>query len=306
MTDTSMTPERRAALATRRDALRQVRQREQQLGGLRELRDALAVEGEPFEILYRGECPSWAPKWVPAGYSHVPWEICDAAEMTWVRDDPDARATAFASALRRCAGPHDTLLLVYEGCAASLRTTRAVVERHIDVILEGLRSAGSPLWVTAPPEQWLIEVSLEMVSVGEPLPSGLQTPAFEAAASALRERGVRHAILEIDASGHPDLPDIPLHPVIPPLRQTVAAAEVGAVRDIVLNFVEERLPPGDPVQLIFSGTRRFHLGFGDFASSFEQLYRVTSGFNVSAPRARWLIGIRRRTRTWIEGIGERA
>lgn len=163
-----MDPERHAALLERREKLRRRIRQEEQLYGLTELRDGLSGAGEPFEILYLGEAPDWTPEWVPAGYSRVAWELVRPAEETWFGDDLQLRRQAALAALRKCAEPAESLLFVYEGRGASFGMTCSVAERHLDLLLVPGISSLSPLWVTSPPKQWLIEVSADAVRVGRP------------------------------------------------------------------------------------------------------------------------------------------
>jgi hypothetical protein len=162
-------PERRAALVRRREQLRHERQLEEQLYGLHELRDGLTAAAEPFEILYWGTAPEWTPEWVPAGYSRIAWELHRPANQFWFDGDLPAGAEAFRRALLLCAQPSEILLLVFEGRMASFRMARSVAERNSRLILDGGISSLSPLWVTSPPSQWLIEVSSEAVRVGTPV-----------------------------------------------------------------------------------------------------------------------------------------
>jgi hypothetical protein len=164
----TMDAERRAALEARREERIRQRERDEQLRGLEAFRAALTEAGEPFEILYWGEEPAWTPDWVPAGYSRVAWELHPPVEETWLGGNEAGIGPAFRKALLRCAGPDDPLLLVFEGRLASFRMSRAVAERHAEAVVgEGVTRL-SPLWVTSPPAQWLIEVSYEAVRIGEP------------------------------------------------------------------------------------------------------------------------------------------
>ena len=160
-----MDPERRTFLVERRQRRRREIDRDSQLYGLRELKAALDAAGEQFEILYRGETPRWTPEWVPAGYSRVAWELVPPVEEIRF-DDEASRREAFVAALSRWAEPAETLLLVFEGKAASFRMARAVAERFADRILDTGIGSLSPLWVTSPPRQWLLEVSFDTVRVG--------------------------------------------------------------------------------------------------------------------------------------------
>lgn len=168
MSDKSdMDPARRASLIARREALRQNIDREQQLYGLTELRDGLAAAGEEFEILYRGEEPNWALDWVPQGYSRIPWNIVTPVTAIWFGDDEPVGAEAFREALARLAAPDEALLFVFDGRPASFRMTRSVAVRRVDLVLACGMSSLSPLWVTSPPRQWLVEVTDEWVRVGD-------------------------------------------------------------------------------------------------------------------------------------------
>jgi hypothetical protein len=161
-----MDPADRAALVDKRERLLGERRREEQLQGLQDFRAALTAAGEPFEILYWGEEPVWSPRWIPAGYSRVPWEQCPPDEEIWVGGDKSEIGRAFGRALLRYAAPEDSLLFVFEGRLASFRMARSVAERHTEAVVGGGLTPFSPLWVTSPPKQWLIEISWEAVRVG--------------------------------------------------------------------------------------------------------------------------------------------
>lgn len=161
-----MDPEKRASLVERRESLRRRRELDEQLYGLTGIRDELTKRGEAFEILYWGEAGTWTPDWVPSGYSRIAWELVPPASETFFDQDLQARGAAFREALVQCAGPDESLLFVFEGRLASFRMARTVAERNSELILDGGITSLSPLWVTAPPKQWLIEVSHDTVRLG--------------------------------------------------------------------------------------------------------------------------------------------
>jgi hypothetical protein len=170
-----MDPQRRAALLQRRQELRDGLDRREQLYGLEDLKAALELAGEPHEILYAGEEPSWALTWIPWGYSRVPWDKVRPAEEIWYRSDLGARDEAAANALARLAAAEEPLLVVFEGRAASFRMSRAVLTRNVRAVLD---AGHEPVWITAPPKQWLVEVSHEDVRVGDApgLPARQRSP----------------------------------------------------------------------------------------------------------------------------------
>lgn len=306
-----MDPDRRAALLKRREKLRHDLHRNRQLAGLEDLRAGLASAGETFEILYRGEVPEWTPGWIPRGYSRIPWHLTPAAEETWFKKDIRARNAAFAHALARVAEPHEELLFVFEGHGASFRMARTVAERHVALILRDRASSLAPVWVTSPPGQWLIEVSSDTVRIGDALASGIYEAhsdrigraAFETIRTALDEGGEPYVAFRHDDPERPELPNILCEDPIPPLRMTIPAADDRLVRSTVLGFVEQRVAPSDPVQLIFIGAPRIQLSRAAFEPLFDILYASAADFNVSGPRAGWAVSVSRRSRTWIEGTG---
>lgn len=305
-----MDPKRRAALLMRREKLRHEIDHEQQLVGLEDARAALADAGEAFEILYRGEVPPWTPSWIPWGYSRIPWNLVPTAEETWFKNDLDARDEAFVSALSRLAQPDEKLLFVFEGLAASFRMTRAVADRHVGAILKDRATSLSPLWVTSPPRQWLVEVSSETVRVGDAMATATDSPnlerigqaAFDALRKALDESGSPYVAFHHDDPERPELPNIVYERPIPPLRMTVPAADDQLVRSTVLGFLEERVSAEEPVQLILAGAPRLQLSRAAFEPLFEEVYASAADFNLSGPGAGWVIGLRRRSQTWIEAV----
>lgn len=305
-----MDPDRRAALQERRERLRRDIGLDRQLAGLEDVQAGLAAAGEAFEILYRGEFPHWTPDWIPRGYGHVPWNLVPAAETTWFKQDLAARNAAFLSALERLAAPDEALLFVFEGRGAAFRMTRAAAGRHVALLLKDRPGAHAPVWVTSASKAWLVEVSSDTVRVGDALAGNgrcddsdrIGRAAFEAACRALDEAGADYVAFRHDDPERPELPDILYHHPIAPLRMTVPAGD-RLVRETVLGFVGQRAAPGDPVQLIVLGAPRIQLARAAFEPLFDMLYASAADFNVSAPGARWVIGVSRRTQTWIEGVG---
>jgi hypothetical protein len=306
-----MDSHRRAALEEQRNNTRLERERQDQLRGLEDLKAALLAAGEAFEIFYRAETPSWTPTWIPWGYSYIPWALVTPAEETWFEDDLDARDEAFVSALSRCAGPHDSVLFVFEGRGASFRMARDAGVRNVGVILARVAS-GSPLWVTCPPKQWLIEVTRENVRVGDSLPeAGAGAEAAGQTGRAVFDRllkeldawGTSYLAFNTDDPGAPDLPQIRQERPIPALRTAVPADDRQSVLAIVRGFLEERVAPEAPIQLIWTGARRIQLARKDFNRHIETAVAPATDINLSAPGAEWVIRIRPRTLIWIEGVG---
>ena len=271
------------------------------LGSLTSLVETLRAAGEPIEIAYPQDYPRWTPDWVPYGYSRIAWEKATPAEVTWAKEDDEAREVSFASALERCSKPNDSLLLVYEGQQAFIRTSHDAVMRHVQTVLEQVNISGSPLWVTSPPDQWLIEVGFEMTSVGEPFPATSGLTELEQLQETLQHLKVPYEVLDMPP-GHPALPDVPLLPIIPPLRATFQNDQISALVEAIHKFVVERLGSETVVQLIPAGTPRFHVARTDFLLNLEVIVRRAVSLNVSAPAANWCLDFRRRLkRTWIEG-----
>jgi hypothetical protein len=301
-----MDPQRKAALLQRRQELRRDLERASQLYGLEELKSALEAAGEPHEILYAGEEPSWALAWIPWGYSRVPWDKVRPAEEIWYRSDLGARDEAAASALARLATPEEPLLVVFEGRAASFRMSRAVLTRNIPAVLD---AGYEPVWITAPPKQWLVEVSREDVRVGD-------APGAAGAASETESGFVLAPVIEVlgaagtpylvfdDADpGRPPLPDIPYGELLPSLRLTLAAADRALVRRTILGFVAERAAPDAPVQVAAPAGPRLQLGRAAFERHIEAFPYLLHDLNISAPGAAWGLAVRPRAHVWLQGIG---
>lgn len=270
------------------------------LGSLSSLVDTMIRSGEAVEIVYPDQIPRWTPQWVPHGYTHIAWDIISAAEVTWAKEDAEAREIAFASAIERSSRLDDQLLLVYEGCQAFIRMSRSTVLRHSRIILAHERISGSPLWVTSPPDQWLVEVSFDMITVGEPLPVSSGLTELELLQQTLEFLEVPYEVIETPP-GHPALPNLPLSPTIPPLRSTVSNDKILPLVRVIREFVVERLASETVVQLIPTGSPRVHISRQDFLANLEELVSRAVTLNVSAPAANWGLSIRRRLeRTWIE------
>jgi hypothetical protein len=300
-----MDPQRRAALLQRRDDLRRGIDRAGQLYGLEDIKAALEAAGEPHQILYADEAPQgWSPQWIPAGWSRIPWHLVPPAEETWFRRDEAARDEAVVSALSRLAGEQDSLLLIVEGRAASFRIPRAVVERHARVILD---TGWGPLWITAPPDQWLIEVSKEDVRVGDtPVGGGVVaegTTSVSPLTEALDQEGVPYLLFDEEDEERPALPEGPRGAAMPRLRLTLGAEDGAGLHGAVLGFLAERVTGEGPVEVILR-TSRLQLGRTGLERHLEAVLGVDVDINLSAPGADWLLAIRRRlTRTWLNGIG---
>jgi hypothetical protein len=299
-----MDPQRRADLVQPRQALRENIGRREQLYGLEDLKAALEAAGEPHEILYAGEGPSWSPSWIPWGYSRVPWHLVRPAEGTWFRSNLAARDEAVISALARLAAPDEPLFVVYEGRAASFLMSRAVIERNIAAVME---AGWEPIWISAPPKQWLVEVSNEDVRVGDAFPPAAEDAASQAPLgaflSSLDARGASYLVFDDEDPGRPPLPDVAWDMPLPPLRLTLAASDRTRLHETVHGFLAGRVAPDEPVQVAAATGPRLQLGRGEFERCLRDIGMPAVDIDISGPGARWALTIRPRTQTWVQGIG---
>ena len=148
-----MDPERRIALEERRRFMRERNEARAFRALLEPAWTQLEEAGEDFRVYRIGGEPAWNPRWIPSGYSYIPWRELDGVGYSGPIDDREAMAQVMRELLAERLGPEDEMLFIGSGKPWSIGLKRAVFDRHAVVLLDvGWDSA----YVAAPPAQWLV------------------------------------------------------------------------------------------------------------------------------------------------------
>lgn len=148
-----MDAERRRQLEERRKFAQARWNAKQWREGLQPALAALEAAGEPFRVYGLGEEPSWNPRWIPAGYSYIPWQDLDGVHVHKPINERDEMADVLRALLAERLGADDEVLFVGEGKGWSFAMPRRVFDVHAEALLD---TAWDSAFLAHPPEQWLI------------------------------------------------------------------------------------------------------------------------------------------------------
>ena len=113
---------------------------------------ALEQAGETFRVYRLGTEPHWNPRWIPSGYSYIPWHDLPGVETRKVNDRP-AMAEVLRELLAERLKPEDEFLFVPAGKGWSIVMLREGFDRHAEALLD---VAWDNAYLAAPPAQWLL------------------------------------------------------------------------------------------------------------------------------------------------------
>jgi hypothetical protein len=145
--------ERRRQLEERRRFMRERTSARRQREEIEPAWSALEAAGETFRIYYRGDTPRWSPRWIPAGYSYIPWHELDGVTFAPPIRDRAHMAGLMRDLLAERLAPDDDLLFIPQGKGWSVGLTAGGFDRHAEVLLD---AAWDSVYLAAPPAQWLI------------------------------------------------------------------------------------------------------------------------------------------------------
>ena len=155
---------KREELERRREALkaRAAEAEHRKVGG--HIIPALRGRGVPHRMVKHGETPRWLPHYLPTTFIRIYWEGAPAPAECEVCEDRAERAAVVARMLGDRAEPEAVLLFVYDGAGDSVMIRHSDAVPALDVLLDTM----STIWITSPPQRWLIESDGHLVRLALP------------------------------------------------------------------------------------------------------------------------------------------
>ena len=148
-----MDTERRKQLEERRRFMHERTAARAQRQAMEPALSALEQAGETFRVYRLGTEPNWNPRWIPSGYSYIPWRELDGVHWAPPITDRAHMAALMRGLLAERLGPDDDLLFVPAGKGWSIGMLGAGFDRHAETLLD---TAWDSAYLAAPPAQWLI------------------------------------------------------------------------------------------------------------------------------------------------------